>query len=169
MRTEPQRAHRSRPPAGEHAKPLTLVLSLSGSLLLSACGAVASSAVDGPVMRYPNRTFSSGGMAAEIAGVLDLENGCLYLVPDEVADRYPILWPKGTRWNADIEAVITADGVELQLGDEVWGGGGYLYVDDVRRLAGDEAAGLAERCLDNTFGEVAVVNNQRDAIGRPVN
>lgn len=34
-------------------------------------------------------------------------------------------------------------------------------------LAGADAADLAQRCIDNTYGEVAVVNNSDAAIRRP--
>jgi hypothetical protein len=142
--------------------PLVIVYA---SIWLAACGVVPAGSVDGPVMRYPNRSFSADGMGAEIAGLLELENGCLYVVPPEGIERFPILWPAGTRWNADTQVVITPGGVELGVGDGIRGGGGYLYVDDVHRLAGDDAAALAERCADNIFGEIAVVNNQRDAMG----
>jgi hypothetical protein len=46
------------------------------------------------------------------------------------------------------------------------GGGGYLYIGDIERFAGADAAELAQRCLDNTYGEIAVVNNSDSAIGK---
>ena len=82
-----------------------------------------------------------------------------------VGERYPIVWPAGTRWDADTQTIVTPDGESLSAGDEVYGGGGYLYVDDVDRLAGADAAALARRCVDNTYGEIAVVNNSDSAIG----
>ena len=53
----------------------------------------------------------------------------------------------------------------MPVGSEVDGGGGYHYVEDVERLLGAEAEALAARCVDNTYGEVAFVNNDDDGIG----
>ncbi len=53
----------------------------------------------------------------------------------------------------------------MPIGSEVVGGGGYLDVADVTDLIGAEAGALASRCVDNAYGEVAVVNNSRGAIG----
>ncbi len=118
-------------------------------------------------MRYPNSSGSGDQMDAEVRGVLELEGDCLYVALDEVGERYPVLWPSGTRWDDDDQAVVTPNGEALSADDEVYGGGGYLYVDDIERLAGADAAGLARECLDNTYGEIAVVNNSDSAIGRP--
>jgi hypothetical protein len=52
----------------------------------------------------------------------------------------------------------------MSIGSHVYGGGGYLSVEDVERLAGSEAAGLASECVDNLHSEIAVVNNADDAI-----
>ena len=90
----------------------------------------------------------------------------MYVARYELGERYPALWPAGTRWDADAQAVVTASGEMLVAGDEVDGGGGYLYVGDIERLAGEDAAELAQGCLDNTYGEIAVVNNSDSAIDR---
>jgi hypothetical protein len=100
-------------------------------------------------------------MDAEIRGILQLDGECLYVEGDE---RYPVLWPAGTTWNEDDRAVVTSAGETLRAGDAVHGGGGYLHLDEVARLAGDDAATLAGSCVDNTFHEVAVVNNTEAAI-----
>lgn len=50
------------------------------------------------------------------------------------------------------------------MGESVYGGGGYFSVSDVKRLAGNEAAQLAAKCVDNQYGEIAIVNNYDDAI-----
>jgi len=135
------------------------------AVALAACGSSSTDAVDGPVLRHPASSGGGDGMAAEVRGVLELEGDCLYVALDEVGERYPIVWPAGTRWDADTQTIVTPDGESLSAGDEVYGGGGYLYVDDVDRLAGADAAALARRCVDNTYGEIAVVNNSDSAIG----
>lgn len=138
-----------------------------GVLALVSCESSSSaSAVDGPVMRWPDSSGSGDGMGALVSGVLELDGECLYVARDEVGERYPVLWPSGTRWDADAQAVVTPAGETLVAGDEVDGGGGYLYIGDIERLAGGDAAELAQRCLDNTYGEIAVVNNSDSAIGR---
>ncbi|MGK2884267.1 MAG: hypothetical protein ACSLE8_05750 [Rhodococcus sp. (in: high G+C Gram-positive bacteria)] len=118
-------------------------------------------------MRYPRSSSNADGMSDEIRGVLELDGDCLSLARDEVGERYPILWPSGTEWDTDDQSVVTSRGETLPLGGEVLGGGGYLYVDDVDRFAGSDAADLARECVDNTIGEIAIVNNSGSAIGRP--
>lgn len=125
----------------------------------------SASAVDGPVMRHPNRSEIEEGPAAEVRGILELEQDCLYIALDEVGERYPILWPASTTWNPDANTVVLPLGQSVAIGDSVYGGGGYFYVDDIERLAGKEAAELAGRCVDNQYGEIAVVNNYDSAIG----
>lgn len=98
-------------------------------------------------------------MAAQVRGRLVVEGDCLYLALDEVGERYPIVWPAGTTWDADHKAVLSPTGVAMPVGSDVSGGGGYLVVADVESLLGSEAAALASRCLDNTYGEIAFVNN----------
>ncbi len=134
-------------------------------LLLSACGSSEGSGVDGPVMRHPERSSSEEGLTAEVRGVLELDGECLYLSLDEVGQRYPVVWPAGTRWDPDSQAVVTPGGESMAVGAAVYGGGGYFYVDDVERIAGPQASALAAQCVDNTYGEIAVVNNADAAIG----
>jgi hypothetical protein len=104
-------------------------------------------------------------MGAEVRGVLELDGGCLYVALDEVGERYPVVWPAGTRWDADIQAVVTSRGETMAVGDEISGGGGYPYVEDVERIAGPQASALAAKCVDNAYGEIAVVNSADTAIG----
>lgn len=126
--------------------------------------AIAKTAVDGPVMRYPTPSSSVVGMAAEVRGVLQLEGSCLYISLDEIAERYPVLWPAGTWWDAANQSVVPPTGAPMPIGSTVYGGGGYMHVSEIERLAGQDAAALASTCVDNQYGEVAVVNNQDTAI-----
>jgi hypothetical protein len=135
------------------------------AIALASCGR-SGSALDGPVMRYRGSSYSGGQMDAEVRGVLELAGACLYVDLDEVGERYPVLWPSGTRWDGDAQAVVTPDGEALSMGEVVYGSGGYLKIDDVDSRAGADAAELARQCIDNTYGEVAVVNNSDSAIGR---
>lgn len=89
--------------------------------------------VDGPVM------FAGPGdgdrMDAVVAGTLDLEGECLLVVSADA--RYPILWPYGTRWDADAGAVETPGGTRIRLLDTFAAGGGFAA--DVGAVAGDPA------------------------------
>ncbi len=122
------------------------------------------SSVDGPVLRYPAPADVDYGMAAEVRGVLQLEGTCLYIWLDEAGERYPVLWPAGTRWDEQQQAVVPPVGSPMPIGGQVDGGGGYLDAADIERLAGSDAAAVATECVDNQYGLVAVVNNQPDAI-----
>jgi hypothetical protein len=123
-----------------------------------------ANAVDGPVMRHPNRSEIEEGPAAQVRGVLELDQDCLYIAPDQVGERYPILWPASTTWNPDANAVVLPAGQSVAIGGSVSGGGGYFYAEDIERLAGKYAFELAARCVDNQYGEIAVVNNYDSAI-----
>ena len=66
---------------------------------------------------------------ALIQGVLELEGDCLYVRIDEVDERYPIVWPASTTWDAAQEVVITPMGDRLEIGDQISGGGGYFHAE----------------------------------------
>ena len=137
---------------------------------IASCGepssSTGSSAVDGPVIRYPEAEPGVDGADAEVRGRLDLDGDCLYVAAlDEVGERYPVVWPAGTAWDAEAQAVVGPSDERMPVGSEVHGGGGFFYLEDVERLLGAEAEALAGRCVDNTDGEIAIVNNSDDAIG----
>lgn len=125
-------------------------------------------ALDGPVMRYPEPSSASGGLTTLLQGVLQVEGDCLYLVQDAIGQRFPILWPAGTRWDAPNQSVVSPDGVVMRVGGSVEGRGGYFFLSDVNHLAGAAAWNLASRCLDST-GEIAVIDNAGAAIGPQAN
>lgn len=62
-------------------------------------------------------------------------------------------------------AVVRPNGAALPVGTDVSGGGGCLSLADVEQVLGAEAAQLAQRCVDNSYGEVAFFNNAPDAVG----
>ena len=131
----------------------------------SHISSVKDTGVDGPVMRYPTQASATEELAAPVRGVLQLEGSCLYVFTEEAGERYPVLWPSGTRWDDDNESVISPTGERMRIGSRVSGAGGYFYVPDVDRVAGPLASALASKCLDNTYGEVALLNNVDTAIG----
>lgn len=140
-------------------------LSLALSLVIAfGIGAYACSSfslrggVDGPVIS--SGFLNAGdGEDAQIIGVLAGEGQCLYLESPENPDlRYPVVWPMGTRWQADPPAVILPNGDVARFGMTVSGGGGYHQPDYVASLAGDAGAGLAEQCALDPYREVAIFN-----------
>lgn len=132
----------------------------------SAADAMETSAgaVDGPLMRHPEPSGTQEGLEAEVIGVLELDAECLYLSSSEIDERYPVLWPAGTVWDAEREVVVLPTGSEIAVGENAYGGGGYLSVSAVETIAGSEAGEHAARCVDNQYGEIAVVNNFETAI-----
>jgi hypothetical protein len=128
-------------------------------------GVAQDSAVDGPVIRYPQRSDDTEQLAALVRGTLQLEGPCLYLASLEAGERYPVVWPAGTRWDEANNSVVSPTGELMAIGGEVTGGGGYFYVPDVEHLVGPEAASLASKCVDNRYGEIAMVNNLDTGIG----
>jgi hypothetical protein len=134
-----------------------------GSRPPSVADAVEVSTVDGPVLRH-RPPFSDEGLAAEIRGMLELDGGCLYVTLADIGERYPLVWPAETSWDAVAQSVVLVDGTVLDMGTQVLGGGGFFDVVTVDRLLGSEAASVVERCLDNRYGEIAFVNNAPDAI-----
>ena len=128
-------------------------------------GVAQDSAIDGPVIRYPQRSDDPEQLAALVRGTLQLEGPCLYVFSHEAGERYPVVWPAGTRWDEASKSVVSTAGELMAIGGEVSGGGGYFYVADVEHLVGPEAASLASKCVDNRYGEIAMVNNLDTGIG----
>ncbi|MCB0968575.1 MAG: META domain-containing protein [Ilumatobacter sp.] len=120
----------------------------------TAAGHSLGGGVDGPVM-YAARRDGGDVMAAEIIGTLELDGECLYTVFDGI--RYPVLWPYGTTWNAEAKSVVLPDGSTLAMGDEVYGGGGYLYADTIGGFTSDDAIERAALCAEDPYGEIAVL------------
>jgi hypothetical protein len=129
----------------------------------SSTTAEEARAIDGPVMRYQETSAPSGKVGNLLQGVLQLDGGCLYLVQPSIAQRFPILWPAGTRWDEPNQSVVSPGGLVMQIGGQVEGRGGYFYLSDVDLLAGAAASRLAATCVEN--GQIAVVENADTAIG----
>jgi hypothetical protein len=146
----------------------------TGSEPVSVAIAVATSsttadearAINGPVMRYQDTSAASGDLSRFLQGVLQFDHDCLYLAPKGLEDRFPILWPAETRWDAPNQSVVSPAGDVMRVGDLVEGRGGYFYLSDINLLAGAAARDMASRCTDNFSREIVVVENTATAIGR---
>ena len=134
-----------------------------GLLAVAACSGGKVRGVDGPVI-FSGSNPDNSGEDALISGIVSLEGECLYLMGDDNdpnSSRDLVVWPAGTKWQADPAGVVLPNGDVALLGDVVEGGGGYHGPDDVLDLAGEEAAALAGRCAGPGKG-VAIFNRESD-------
>lgn len=130
-------------------KPIVVIV----SVLLSAC----AGAVHGPVIEGKWR---SGGTDALIEGILQFENGCLYVGhPDDPHERYPVVWPRGTSWHEGEAAVRLQGGALAYPADTISGGGGFHDASSLDPYTSAEGQALAQACVDNTYDEIAVFNS----------
>ena len=102
-------------------------------------------------------------MSNLLQGVLELDGDCLYLVQKSIESRFPVLWPAGSRWDAQNKSVVSPGGAAMPIGGSAEGRGGYFYLSDLALLAGSAAWNLAVRCVDN--GQIAVFANTGTGIG----
>ena len=133
------------------------------AIATSSTTAEEARAIDGPVMRYQETSSASGKVSNLLQGALELDGDCLYLVQKGLEQRFPILWPAGTRWDVQNQSVVSPSGGVMRIGGSVEGRGGYFYLSDLALLAGSSAWNLAVRCVDN--GQIAVFENTGTGIG----
>lgn len=98
-------------------------------------------------------------MAAEVTGVITIDESTECLLMELEGVRYPVVWPAGTRWQKGPPAVVLKGGEKVEPGMTVYGGGGYLYQDHVE--AGAAVAEAAGRCVGPS-GEIAFFNIESD-------
>lgn len=109
-----------------------------GLAILVALGASGCQSPNVPV--YGERTEENP--AAEIRGVLTVQDGCLVLVTPATA--YLVTWPPGTRWN-DVTDTVELDGRHARLGASVTLGGGELAAGPIDESDWETAP--TEECL----------------------
>lgn len=124
----------------------------------------SSASLDGPVVRHL-APLTNEGEDAEVRGIIDIEGDCLYLRLDEIGQRFQVVWPATTGWDPVAERLTLPNGDSVGAGDRVWGGGGYTGADSVDRFVDEAAAQRLRACVDDEYGEIAVVNNTIDGIG----
>jgi heat shock protein HslJ len=82
---------------------------------------VGASSLDGPLVVGSHR-LADGGEEALLRGTLVLrDDGCLVVTPTGET----VVWPAGTTWRSDAEAVVLTSGDVLAVGSRVALGGGY--------------------------------------------
>ncbi len=168
MPTSGNRADRHFVPGSPHFEKLCVVterhmamkrcIPAFAALALVAAGCSSTGTVDGPVLTSRSELVGqSGGMGAEVTGVLvyDEPSNCLLVELEEIL--YPIVWPAGTRWLDDPPGVVLKGGVLVEPGMTFHGGGGYLQAEQIEEMTGPVVAAAAARCAGPT-GEIAFFN-----------
>jgi hypothetical protein len=139
-------------PLAERGTGKTVAGLLVAVLVMSGC----TGGVDGPVVEGNRR---SGGEDAGVSGEVTIEGECVYLLQSEIDTRYPVIWPHGTQWDSDQSAVVLPDGTRVTEGDEVSGSGGYHDRDSLSEYTTSDGVASVSSCVDNEYGEVAVLNS----------
>lgn len=137
--------------------------------VLPSCGGLSGRSFEtdsGSWILFTQPAFLTGGRAAEVFGFVEMDQatGCIYLHQPEFEISYPSVWPFGT--------VVTdtglrlADGRVVPAGEWVYGGGGYVDVDELEGGDGSDEAVVLERCpgINNLHGEVAVFDSSANEI-----
>jgi hypothetical protein len=123
---------------------LVVAVLATGAVAVAGCAVPGSSRVDGPVLTNQRPLVGGGGDAADVSGTVGLREGCL--VFEDGADASLVVWPGGTRWDADEEVVILPGGARAGVGDEVSGGGGWYTGEPsgISPVVAEELAACAE-------------------------
>jgi hypothetical protein len=100
---------------------------------------------------------SRTGPQAIVSGDLQRDGECLlFSRSNEV-----IVWPPGTRWSAEDDAVVLPDGLRVRPGDAITGAGGHYAATRVglnQLLDTQTAADRAATCVLRNNADIAVFN-----------
>jgi hypothetical protein len=121
------------------------------AVLTASVAGCSAGGVDGPVLT--SGRGGGGEASAQVQGTIVLDGGCLLLEREGI--RYPVVWPRGTRWQPQPPAVVLSTGT-VPVGGAVLGGGGYVQAKWLSSLP-DDVVEAARACAGAT-GEVAVFN-----------
>jgi hypothetical protein len=100
--------------------------------------------------------FDQGGFEALIGGELRIDGDCAFLGDGTV------VWPDGTEWDADEQAVRLPNGVLARDGDLVEGGGGSFGGPEDAHFFEDSAIANAIGDCREPGDEVAIFNTRED-------
>lgn len=129
-----------------------IAYALAALLVVAGCSGT-SGGVDGPVIQGNDR---DGGNDGGLSGTVVIEGDCIYL--QGPVERFPIVWPYGTSWRSEEEAIELPDATLVFEGDHISGGGGWRKGGALDEYTLADGAELAARCVDNQYGEVVVFN-----------
>lgn len=108
--------------------------------------------VHGAVVALP-RDDSSMVDDSGTGGTITVDTGCIYL-EGPIGSRTLVVWPAGTTWVSDSEAVVTESGVELLNGDTFSATGTFTDVSGATSMLGSAGDAYIAQCAEN---DVAVV------------
>lgn len=128
----------------------------------TADAAFPDGTIEGPVMRHLP-PFDAASDADEIHGTLILEGECLLLMSPQ-GSRFPIVWPAGTMWDAEGQAVVLHSGEQVVIGSDIEGTGGYADTEQLVEWLGDEVAARADSCVGGDIDEVVYLENTPGAV-----
>ncbi|GAA5144230.1 hypothetical protein GCM10023340_11610 [Nocardioides marinquilinus] len=99
------------------------VAGVSALVPVAGCGEQSSGGP--PERQAPNPVIAGDGRAVDypnalLPGVLTLQDGCLAL------DGHATLWPTGSVWDDDDQAVVLPDGARAAVGEDPGLGGGIV-------------------------------------------
>ncbi len=109
------------------------------------------------MIAHPDPGNNAGGMEASVDGTVSIDSDCLCLVGD--VERYPVIWPNGSLWSAGESSVVLANGTSVAVGEDITGAGGHLRADFLEQSMSEDVVARAAACVDDTYGEIAVINN----------
>lgn len=119
----------------------------------AGCSSELDGRVEGPLLTSVGG--SGAGMAANVEGRLGYKRDCLLL------HGMPVVWPEGTDWDSVHRSLRLPNGDVVETGATLTGGGGYMDLEAVRDIFGQQVADVAKPCLGPTR-EIAVFNPGSD-------
>jgi hypothetical protein len=91
-------------------------------------------------------------MDALLRGPVRLADGCLFI------GSAPVIWPTGTTWDDEADAVLLKDGTRVAMGASVSGGGGSLSAADIAGVFNQELAEAVRACTPDGRPAASVFN-----------
>ncbi|MEO1057730.1 MAG: hypothetical protein AAFY28_12515, partial [Actinomycetota bacterium] len=89
-------------------------------------------------------------------GELRVVDGCVVLGADD--SFVPLLWPFGTTWNDDLQAVVTPNSRTIAIGERIDTGGGSYLAGGVSRFT-DSAEVMQTAAACSATGEVFIIQS----------
>lgn len=145
--------------AADSGEPAQLLLTRNSQVVARYTSGPRPTAPKGTriVLTSPPAGFDRAGMAALVAGKVTVGNdGCVGL------DGRTTVWPDGTRWSTEQDALLLPDGARAPVGATVTGGGGFLPPGE--GITAVQDAGSAGSCTWSD--EVPVFNRSSEIVVR---